>query len=185
MKRLICIGLALAMLLTAGCAYAEGEEEDAARVAVNLQAIKAALDRNELAFTYLEESDGFCVEFNLECAIQSCTFWIIAYDDGVHIQADYDMKLTGEHLDALANYLMYCNSQMRLGAYYIDYSEMFTGWEVFLYTDVSAPTQHSLDYAVATGLAMLENRGDRVSDILLKGVTAQEAIQMDQAAQKK
>ena len=182
MKRLICVWLILALLAGVGCANA-AREEDPARLAVNLQAVKAALDRNDLVYHYVEDTDAFWLEFNLECVMASCTVWFIVYDDGVLIQADYDLEPDAARLDELAKYLMYRNSDMLIGAYYIDYADLYTGWEMYLYTDVNAPTQNSLDYGLALALTMLESCGGRVYDVLMNGMTAQEAIRADEAAQ--
>ena len=178
MKRWMCALAALVLLLgMAGCAQAE-REEDAGLVAINLQAIKAALDRNGLTYTYKEKSDSFYVLFDLDCKMKSCTAWLIAYDDGVLLQCDLDVKVEKDRENDLALYLMRCNGQTRIGGFYIDFDEHLTGYELFILSDVLPPTQDALDYGLAVGLTMLEDRGDALYDILMNGMTAEEALRL-------
>ena len=181
LKRMIC-ALLTCMLLLGGAADALADrEEDQARLAVNLQAIKAALDRNELQYTYQEDGDSFYAEFDLDGAISSCIMWLIAYDDGVQIQMDYDMEIPPDRVDELARYLMRRYSSLRMGGFYIDYEEGFVGYQSFIYSDVLPPTQNALDFHMAMGLTMLERLSDRVKAILLDGMTAEEAWLADDA----
>lgn len=183
MKRWMCALLAYMMLMGAAVGALADREEDQARLAVNLQAIKAALDRNELTFTYREEGDSFFAEFDLSCAFPSCTVWLIAYDDGVQIEADYDVEADPARLDELALFLMRCNSSMRIGGFYIDYDERIVGYTTFIYSDVLPPTQDALDFNMAIGLTMLERYGDQVKAVLLDGMTAEDAWQAVTAEQ--
>ena len=176
MKRWMCCLLVL--MLAAGlapCALAETEEDDGL-VAVNLQAIKAVLDRNDLTFTFREEGDSFYVGFDLENKMESCTMWLIAYDDGVLIQCDLDVRLEPERVNDLAIYLMRCNSMVRMGNFYIDEDEDVVGYEIFILSDVLPPTQDALKWAMALSLAMLETRGDAIYDIMMNGISAEEAL---------
>ena len=60
MKKLTAAILILCLFLSCVPAWAEEDTgEDAARVAVNLQAIKVMLDDNDLEFTYQRENDTF------------------------------------------------------------------------------------------------------------------------------
>ncbi|MCR4885903.1 MAG: YbjN domain-containing protein [Clostridiales bacterium] len=150
-------------------------EEDPARVAVNLQAIKVMLDENELKFTYQEEQDSFLLKYSLESAMDAADVWLTAYDDGVWVRIDYEEEIPEDKWDQLMILCSLFNEDMRLGCFYVDRENASMGYRFFLYTDVLPPTQHALAFALVLGISMLEYRGDAVAAVLHRNMSAWEA----------
>ncbi len=186
MRRMTALLLALMLLAVPAFAQeapADAEqadtEEDAARVAVNLQAIKVMLDASELTFTYQEESDTFALRYTLECEMGKAILWITAYDDGVWLRADYEEDVPEDKWDEFLRFCSLCNEEGRLGCFYLDRENRSVGYKQFLYTDVLPPTQASLTMNTALALGMLEYRGNGTAAILFQDATAEEAIKLE------
>lgn len=182
MKKLTALLLILCLLAPGIPALAEEAEsasrEDAARVAVNLQAIKVMLDDNDLEFTYQKESDSFMVPYELDCPMQYATIWLTSYEDGVWVQADYDAEIPEDKWEEMQRFCALCTESMRLGCFYLDREHKSLGYQFFIYTDVVAPTQHALVYATSMALVMLEYRGAGAAALLNGDATVEQALEM-------
>ena len=173
--RLVLMILALVLPAAAGCAKGE---EDPARLAVNLQAIKAMLDQNEVVYTYHASADCFDSRFDLNGEkMKQMTAWIAAYDDGVEIQADYTVNLPPETwaVEEVSVFLILVNYDLRMGGFYMNPEKGIIGYKVFLYTDSMAPTQEMLRFALALSIHETEALGDLIYEVLQGSATAAEA----------
>ena len=179
MKRWFSLALALVLALGMLPAAAPAEE-DPARLAVNLQAVKVMLDQNEFKYSYNEDSDSFDLKFTIDGPLKSCWAWMIVYDDGVLIQADYDVTATSDVRDEMAAYFIRVSNDTRLGAFYMDYSTGDMGYELFLYSDVVAPTQDALHYGLLLAVGMVEEYSAAVAGILFNGLTAEQAYALEE-----
>ena len=185
MKKLTALWMALCLLLTALPAWAEAlpeeepaSEEDAARVAVNLQAIKVMLDDNELEFSYQEDTDTFALEYALEGDAGNATLWLTAYEDGVWVRADYEGKVPEDKWSEIMRFCTLCNEESRIGCFYLDREYQSVGYKQFLYTDVLPPTQKALAWNTALALTMLKYRSAGLAAILHGDAGAEEAFRM-------
>lgn len=176
MRKLIAWILLACLLFGAVPALAEATDEDVARVAVNLQAIKVMLDDYELKFTYSEESDTFLLGYSIESAIDGCYLYLTAYDDGVFVQADYDYEVPQEKWEETLRFCALCSEPTRMGCFYLDRENATVGYKFFIYSDVLPPTQAALAYVLELAVNMLEYRGDALSAVLNDGATAEEAL---------
>ena len=153
-------------------------EEDAARVAVNLQAIKVMLDKYDLKFTYQEDQDTFLLLYTLESDIDTAAVWLTAFDDGVWVRIDYDEDIPDDKLEQILILCSLFNEEMRLGCFYVDRENKSLGYRFFLYTDVLPPTQVSLAFALVLGISMMENRGEAVAAVLYEDMSAWDAFKL-------
>ena len=153
-------------------------EEDPARVAVNLQAIKVMLDENDLKFTYQEEQDSFLLKYTLDSDMDAADVWLTAYDDGVWVRIDYEEEIPEDKWEQLMILCSLFNAEMRLGSFYVDRDNASMGYRFFLYTDVLPPTQHALAFALVLGISMLEYRGEAVAAVLNGNMSAWDAYAM-------
>ena len=174
-KWIICL-MTLVLLTGMLCPALAEWDEDPARLAVNLQAIKAMLDANEVAASYDEDTDTFSADFNLDCKrMKDCTVWLCAYDDGVAMEAVYEQKAQKDAWKELILFMNRLNTQLRLGNFYLDESDGGLIFRVFLYNDVLPPTQYSLEYCIGMALYLMEYYGDSLEAILFDGASAEDA----------
>ena len=152
-------------------------DEDPARVAVNLQAIKVMLDENDLKFTYQEDQDSFLLKYTLESDMNTADVWLTAYEDGVWVRIDYEEEIPEDKWEQLMILCSLFNEDMRLGCFYVDRDNASLGYRFFLYTDVLPPTQHALAFALVLGISMLEYRGEAVAAVLHGNMSAWDAYE--------
>ena len=172
------ISLLFILLFSFLCVGCAAQGEDAARIAVNLQAIKAMLDQNNVLYHFHESADCFDARFDLNgVKMQQITVWIAAYEHGVEIQADYTVQQKQETwaADELSKYLILVNYDQRIGSFYMNQEKGIIGYKVFLYTDRMTPTQEMLRFALALSISEAERHGDWILDLMQGIITAKEA----------
>ncbi len=153
----------------------EADPEAEARKTVNAQAVKAFLDSQEYTYTYDEENDYFTLDFNMDETFSSCTVWIWIYDDGAELQADYDVVAGEDVRGEMAVFFTRINNKLRLGSFYMNYDRGGMGYQIFLYTEETVPTQKALRTALGISLGMLDEYAQGVANILYNNYTADQA----------
>lgn len=174
-KRLLAMLVTLLLAQTPSAPAAE-IEENTALLAVNMQAVQAMLIHNEIKYEYHDGNDNFETFWGIDGELDECRAWLIVYDDGVAINADYEVEAGEDKRDELAKYFMRVNNRTRLGNFYIDYENGTIGYEIFLYTGVVAPTQELLWDSMICAIRMAERCGGAVAGILYHDMTAEEAF---------
>ncbi len=107
--------------------------------------------------------------------LDACTIWLIAYEDGVEIEMEYDEPADEATWLDVAVFLNRMNVRTFLGNLYLDEDSGAVGYRVFLYGDVLPPTQNALETSLAHGLWMLERIGASMEAMLFEGATVDEA----------